>query len=122
MARYDDLSTRSIAYATFVSAVILLVVILLVQALTYNWILGENERKLTTSHYISSDAEIAKQKSKLDGYYQSTVDVFPAPASGSAASEPVTPVKEKRLHIPLKQAQSLILKEFKKPTAAAAGT
>ena len=122
MARYDDLNTSSIAYATFVSAVVLLVVILLVQALTYNWILGEDERKLSNSHYISSDAEIANQKAKLDGYSQTMVEVFPAPARGTTATEPVAPVQEKRLHIPMKQAQSLILKEFKKPSEAGVGT
>ncbi len=122
MARYDDLNTSSIAYATFVSAVILLVVILLVQALTYNWILGEDERKLSTSHYITSDAEIAKQKAMLDGYKQLMVDVIPPAAAGATTSEPVASVQEKRLHIPVKQAQSLILKEFKKPSEAAAGT
>lgn len=122
MARYDDLNTSSIAYATFISSVVLLVVILLVQALTYNWILGEDKRKLETSHYVTSDAEIAKQKAKLDGYKQIMVDVIPPAASGAATTEPVAPVQEKRLHIPLKQAQSLILKEFKKPSEPAAGT
>ena len=78
MARYDDLNTSSIAYATFISAVVLFVVILLVQALTFNWLLGEEERKFAKSHYISADAEIAKQKAKLDGYSQEMVEVIPA--------------------------------------------
>lgn len=121
MARYDDLNTSSIAYATFISSIVLLVVILLVQALTYNWILGEDDRKLTVSHYGSSDSEIARQKARLDGYQQVEVEVTP-PSSGAAPTEPVVPVKEKRLHIPMKQAQSLILKELSKTVEAAAGT
>lgn len=120
MARYDDLNTSAIAYATFISAIVLLVVILLVQALTFSWLQGEDERKLANTHYHSADAEIAKQKAKLEGYTQEMVDV--APPAAQPGAEPVAPTKEKRLHIPVKQAQSLILNEFKKPASANAGT
>ncbi len=122
MARYDDLNTTSIAYATFISAVVLFVIILLIQALTYNWLTGEAERKLATSHYISADAEIKKQKARLDGYQQVMVEVIPPAADGAVAAEAVTSTKEKRIYIPMEQAESLILKEFNKPTEPAAGT
>lgn len=122
MARYDDLNTSAIAYATFISAILLLVIILLVQSLTYNWILGEDERKLSNSHYTTSDNEIAAQKAKLDTYEKVTVEVIPPTADGAAPKEPVKPVTENRIHVPIKQAQSLIMKELRKPADATPGT
>ncbi len=122
MARYDDLNTSAIAYATFVSAILLLVIILLVQSLTYNWILGEDERKLSDSHYTTSDNEIASQKAKLDVFEKVMVEVIPPAVDGAAPTEPVKPVTEERIHVPMKQAQSLILKEFRKPAEATPGT
>lgn len=122
MARYDDLNTSAIAYATFVSAVLLLVIILLVQALTYNWVLGEDERKLENSHYTASDSEIAKQKAKLEVLENVMVEVIPPAADGVAATEPVKPILEKRLHVPIKQAKNSILKEFGKSAETGSGT
>ncbi len=77
MARYDDLNTSAIAYATFVSSILLLVIVLLVQSLTFNWILGEDERKLADSHYTTSDNEIAAQKAKLEVFEKVMVEVIP---------------------------------------------
>lgn len=57
MARYDDLKTGTIAYATFISAVLLLVIVLLLQALTFSWIEGEEVRKLTEGHYTGCGRE-----------------------------------------------------------------
>lgn len=122
MARYDDLDTGAIAYATFISAVLLVVIVLLVQALTYNWILGEDERKLTDSHYTASDNEIAKQKAKLDVLEKVMIEVIPPTVDGTTPKEPVKPVVEKRIHVPLRQAQMSILKELSKPAEAAPGT
>lgn len=120
MARYDDLNTSAIAYATFLSAILLVVIILLVQSLTFNWILGEDERKLAESHYTVSDNEIAKQKAKLDTYAKEMIEVIPPAVEGS--TEPANQaVSELRRHIPIKQAQSLIMKELRK-TEAAPGT
>jgi hypothetical protein len=121
MARYDDLNTSAIAYATLISAVLLLVIILLVQALTYNWILGEDQRKLTDSHYTEADTEIAKQKAKLD-YGKEMIEVIPPAVDGAAPTEPVKPVSELRRHIPVKQAQSLIMKELHKTSETVPGT
>jgi hypothetical protein len=119
MARYDDLNTSAIAYATFLSSILLLVIILLVQSLTFNWILGEDERKLAESHYTVSDNEIAKQKAKLDAYAKEMIEVIPPAVDG--ATEPPKAVSELRRHIPIKQAQSLIMKELRK-TETAPGT
>ncbi|MEZ6151380.1 MAG: hypothetical protein R3C09_14765 [Pirellulaceae bacterium] len=68
MARYDDLSTGPIAYAAFVSTVILLVVILLVRALCYSWVESEDAKRLVDARYVASDAEIARQKSEIANY------------------------------------------------------
>jgi hypothetical protein len=122
MARYDDLNTSAIAYATFISAVLLVVIILLVQTLTFNWLLGEDERKLAESHYTASDNEIAKQKAKLDVYEKVKVEVIPPAADGAAPTEPAKPVLEERLRVPIKQAKNSILKELKKPADNPAGT
>ena len=122
MARYDDLNTSAIAYATFISAVLLLVIILLVQSLTYNWILGEDERKLIESHYTAADNEISKQKAKLDVYEKVMIEVIPPGTDGAAPTEPVKPILEKRLHVPVKQLQNSLLKEVNKKTEATSGT
>ncbi len=129
MARYDDLNTSAIAYATALSAILLVVIILLVQSLTYNWILGEDERKLADSHYTASDNEIASQKAKLDVFEKVKIEVIPpaaAPAADgsapAASTESAKPVFEDRIHVPMKQAQTLIMKEFRKPAEVAPGT
>ncbi len=122
MARYDDLNTSAIAYATFVSSILLLVIVLLVQSLTFNWILGEDERKLADSHYTTSDNEIAAQKAKLEVFEKVMVEVIPPAADGAAPGEAAKPVTEKRIHVPIKQALTSILKEAQKPAEAAPGT
>ena len=108
MARYDDLSTGPIAYAAFVSTIILLVVILLVRALCYSWVEAEDTKKLADAHYTSADAEIVAQKSRIAKYDKATVEI--APPAGSAADAP--PVTEERLHIPVSRAKDLLLKEW----------
>ncbi|MGN6134793.1 MAG: hypothetical protein ACTHOU_09845, partial [Aureliella sp.] len=61
MARYDDLNTKTIGYLTFLSSILLVVIILLLQALTYNWIDWQEEDKLTKQSYRSSDELIQAQ-------------------------------------------------------------
>lgn len=116
MARYDDLKTGAIAYATFISAVLLLVIVLLLQALTFSWIEGEDHRKLSDSHYTSSDEKIAKQKAQLDQYAEVMVEIPPPPSAEPPVdgAEKVQPTMEKRLHIPVTQAQSLLKSELGK--------
>ncbi len=120
MARYDDLKTGTIAYATFISAVLLLVIVLLLQALTFSWIEGEEVRKLTEGHYTAADEKITRQKAQLDQYAEVEVEIPPPPTTEPAApgAEKVAPTMEKRLHIPVSQAQSLLKDELAKSEAS----
>jgi hypothetical protein len=111
MARYDDLNTSTIGYATVISCLGLLLIVLAIQALTFSWIGGEEERKLANSHYFASDADIAAQNAQLSSYAEVEVEVIPATEAGAPPAEPV---KQKRIHIPLNQAQSLLKKELGK--------
>ncbi|MCA9159217.1 MAG: hypothetical protein KDA72_12875 [Planctomycetales bacterium] len=108
MARYDDLSTGPIAYAAFVSTVILLVVILLVRALCYSWVESEDAKRLVDAHYVASDAEIARQKSEISNYAKVQV---PAAAADEATAG-AKPEMEDRLHIPVSVAEELLLKDW----------
>ena len=108
MARYDDLSTGPIAYAAVVSTIVLAVIILLVRALTYSWVEGEEERKLVDAHYVSADAAIAEQKATITGYRKEMVDVPPPEGSPADAK----PTQEERLRIPVTQAKELLLKDW----------
>jgi hypothetical protein len=97
--------------------VLLLVIVLLLQALTFGWINGEEDRKFNEAHYYSADDEIAKQKAQLDKYAQVSVEVAPpAPTEPVApGTPPPAPVFEKRLHIPVNQALNILKQELSKP-------
>ncbi|MEZ6081099.1 MAG: hypothetical protein R3C56_37175 [Pirellulaceae bacterium] len=84
MARYDDLNTGPIAYAAFVSSVMLLVTILLVRALNYSWVEAQESKRLADAHFVDSDAEIARQKSEIANYAKVQVPaaVLKVPRSG----------------------------------------
>ncbi len=117
MARYDDLHTSTIAYATFVSSVLLLVIILLIRALCYAWVEGESDRKLADAHYVSADAEISAQKERVAAYGTSVVEVAPpAPEDGAAqdggAAADAAPQTEERIQIPIDKAKEILLKEL----------
>ncbi len=112
MARYDDLNTSSIAYATLVSCLGFFLLVVFIQALTFGWINGEDQRKLEASHYYSADSEIAAQKAKLNNYAQVEVEVIPPAPAGSTESP--APEKQTRIHIPVSQAQQLLKKELNK--------
>ncbi|MEZ6138190.1 MAG: hypothetical protein R3C53_25175 [Pirellulaceae bacterium] len=134
MARYDDLDTTTIAYTTFVSCILLLIIILLGRALCYAWIEAEDDRKLANARYESSDQLIREQKAKLAMYEKVQVEVPPAPnattdggAGDAANADPAESdagkdkepeiVTEERLRIPIDQAKALLLKELgKSPT------
>ena len=111
MARYDDLNTRAIAYTTFVSAIILLLIILLGRALCYAWIENEDERKLADAHYVSSDQIIREQKETLADYKKVQVELPPLETEDPAAP-PAEPLTEERVHIPIDHAKNLLLKEL----------
>ena len=108
MAHYDDLKTGAIAYAAFVSTVILLVIILLVRALCYSWVEAEDAKKLTKSSYVAADMEIARQKTQIANYAKIQV---PAVSSQAVAAD-AAPEMEDQLHIPVSRARELLLKEW----------
>ena len=112
MARYDDLDTGSSAYATFVSSVLLLVIILLIRALCCSWVEGEDIRKLADAHYTSSDNTISQQKVRISGYEKVMVEVAPPSDPEAGEDQPQEPVMEERLHIPVERAKELLLKEL----------
>lgn len=119
MARYDDLNTKAIAYATLLSCILLVIVIFGLQALTFAWINGEEEQRLENSHYTSSDKEIARQKEELAGYDKIKVEVIPETDPNAPTPNPGEEPKaimEDRVHIPVDRAGQLLLKELVKPT------
>ncbi|QDV22303.1 hypothetical protein [Aureliella helgolandensis] len=105
MARYDDLNDGAIAYTAFVGSVVFLLIILLVRALCYGWIDGEDMRKLAGAHYVEADAEIASQKARISQYAKEQIELEDgqAPAAGQATE---------RILIPMARAKELILKEY----------
>ena len=107
--RYDDLNTGMIAYATFVSTILLLVIILLIRALCFYWVEGEEQRKLADAHYVQSDTEIARQKAVISEYGKATVEV--APTGDGADGQAAEPTTEERIHIPVDRAKELLLEE-----------
>ena len=113
MARYDDLNTSAIAYTTFVSTIILLIIILLGRALCYAWIETEDERKLAESHYVNSDLAIGEQKAMLSGYNRVQVEVPPLPAAdGQAVDGEPQPAYVERVHIPIEKAKELLFQDL----------
>ena len=117
MARYDDLNTRTIGYLTFISAVLLVVTILLLQALCYNWIDWQEQNKLTKQSYKSSEEVLQAQKASLESYGKVQVEV-PVEANpndgGTASAAPAAQMKtEERVQIPIDRAKALLLEELK---------
>ena len=112
MARYDDLNTNAIGYATFVSTVLLLLIILLVRALCYYWVDGESDRKLADAHYVEADQEISAQKAVVSSYEKVTVEVPPPPAPEGEEPASMQPVEEERIRIPVARAKDILIKEL----------
>lgn len=108
MARYDDLNTTAIAYTTFISSILLVIIILLGRALCYVWIETEDQRKLSTASYEVSDRLIGEQKSMLSGYQTVRVELPPAEGADPAAA----PQYEERVRIPIEKAKELLLKDL----------
>ena len=110
MARYDDLDTTAIAYTTFVSTIILVVIILLGRALAYGWIELEDQKKLERTRYISSDNAISEQLEQLDGYKKVKLEVSEGAESGTA--DAAAAATEERVRIPIEKAREILLKEL----------
>lgn len=121
MARYDDLDTKTIAYTTFMSCLLLVIIILTVQALSYNWLDEVEEARVVDQGYKASDATIREQFQTLDGYQWVDVVVPPEPGQPEPkAGEPQKTVK--KLQIPIERAKQLLLNELKKSNEAAPQT
>ncbi len=107
MARYDDLNTSTIGFATIFSALLLIVIIVGIQGLSYYWENSENERKKDRSEYTSSLAVLKEQADSLNSYEWVVV---PAPEAGPGETQ--LPPSE-RLQIPVNRAKELVLEEMK---------
>lgn len=119
MARYDDLNTSTLGYLTFMSVILLIVTVLLLQALCYNWIDWQEDSKVVKQSYTSSDEILTAQRKSLEGYSKVKVEVpveAPPAADGSAAPAQMQTVE--RIQIPIDRAQSLMLEKFKGKGAA----
>lgn len=109
LARYDDLNTGAIAYATLVSCIVLLIVILLVRALCCAWVEGEEQRKTLNAHYYTSDTEISEQKARVSGYGTETLEIMLPP--GPDGTQPA-PQEVERIHIPVEKAKEVLMQEL----------
>ncbi|MFO1063675.1 MAG: hypothetical protein U0892_07400 [Pirellulales bacterium] len=122
LTRYDDLNTKTIGYLTFMSVLLLIVIILLLQALCYNWIDWQEESKLLKQGYPSSDAAIAKQRESLSAYGEVDEVIMEQPAAGKDGTvDPNAKPVEKKIHrslIPISEAEKLLLGELKTVPAA----
>ncbi len=115
MARYDDLSTGPIAYAAFVSSILLIILILLFRALCYGWVELEDAKKLADAHYTSADAEIGQQKARVSDYSKAMVTVSaPAGSESTGGSPAAEPSQVERLHIPVQRAKEMLLLDLAK--------
>ncbi|MEQ1825930.1 MAG: hypothetical protein ABL921_08275 [Pirellula sp.] len=115
MARYDDLNTNMIAYAAVLSIVILVIVLQGTQALSYNMMSAEDDAKAN----IKSDKALEAKREQLDtltGFRRVLAldEAAPEPKKGEQ------PAMKKVIHIPIEEAQKLILQELgaAKPSAA----
>ena len=112
MARYDDLNTRMIAYATVLSVVILVIILQGTQALCYTMVNYERARKDTKIIDAATTIK-GEQLDSLNGFKRvEVVDESAEVKKGEAQ-----PMK-KVIRIPVADAQKLILKELS-PAAGA---
>ncbi len=93
MARYDDLNTSTLGYLTFMSVILLIITVLLLQALCYNWISWQEDGKLVKQSYKASDALLEEQKASLTKYEPVQVEV-PIKVDPSAPKDPKAPTTE----------------------------
>jgi hypothetical protein len=100
LARYDDLDTRTIALASILSAIVLLILILAGRAVAYSWASVIEDEKYLSAKYQEADQVIADQKAVLKDF--ATVEQ-PAQEGQEASSRQV---------IPIERAMELIGKEL----------
>jgi hypothetical protein len=107
MARYDDLNTNMIAYSAVLSIVVLVLVLQGTQALCYNMVNYVDADRVGSEAEKPAQAKREQLKS-LEGYGTARVvdEAAPPPAKGQ---EPTT---KEVFHIPVGEAEKIILKEF----------
>ena len=108
MARYDDINAKIVLYATVLSCILLVAIILAGQAMTYYWSFAYEDQRLDSSEYETSQEAIREQRASVAGYKWVNE---PPPEEGQ---EPV-----KRLNIPLDRAKEAVLQEMQPGTAGA---
>jgi hypothetical protein len=108
MARYDDLNTKMIAYATVLSVVILVIVLQGTQALCYSMLNYERSRK-DTKIIDAATTMKSEQLQSLSGLAK-RVEVIDESAPPAKKGE--LPAVKKVIQIPIEEAQKLILKEL----------
>lgn len=120
MARYDDLNTSTLGYLTFMSVILLIITVLLLQALCYNWIGWQEDGKLVKQSYKASDALLAEQKASLTKYEPVQVEV-PIKVDPAAPKDPKAPTTElkPRNYIPIERAEAILLEQIKNKSKAA---
>jgi len=102
MARYDDLNTKMIGYATVLSIVVLVLVLQGLQGLTSSLVNSEDQRKMQSDDYPLAAVK-REQMASLDGYKRVQVP--------DDASEDPNATKE-MFHIPLSEAKKLVLQDL----------
>jgi hypothetical protein len=112
MARYDDLNTKMIAYATVLSLVILVIVLQGTQALCYSMVNYESSRKDVK---IIDAATVAKSEQLESLNSIQTVEVLDEAAPPAQKGE--QPAMKSVNRIPIQEAQKLILKQLGKPSS-----
>ena len=106
MARYDDLNTGAIAYATFVSTILFVIIVLLTRALSCYWLEEQEAARVAGAHYSKADATIAAQKDMANRSEDYEVEV-------AGEGENAEPKLEKRTRIPIGQAKEILFNELK---------
>ncbi len=109
MARYDDLNTKMIAYATVLSVVILVIVLQGTQALCYSMLNYERSLKKDTKIIDAATKIKSEQLESLSGLAK-RVEVIDE--SAPIAKKGEQPTMKKVIRIPIQEAQKLILKEL----------
>jgi len=117
MARYDDLNTKMIAFATVLSVVILVIVLQLTQALSYNMVNYETSNKESNKSDRAYEAK-REQLESLNGFTRVSVIDEAAPPPGKGEEMPT----KKVIRIPVEEAQKLLLKELEIQPTPVTGT
>ncbi|MCC6509114.1 MAG: hypothetical protein IT423_08410 [Pirellulaceae bacterium] len=123
MARYDDLNTGTLGYLTFMSVILLIITVLLLQALCYNWIDWQEDVKQTKQSYNTADDFLKSQKDSLNEFKKVQVTVpVEIPAADAGTAPKVEMQTQERIHIPIGEAEAILLKKLKSKAAPAPST